>query len=252
MQTLPLDVIPLIFGYILKTTDKRYFSRTCKQYNNLTRDIIKKIKKIEIPRDISQYYYHSSNKIEHFTYELYYDSYLDLIPIKHINPQNKIIVDLAIISGNVKILQIAINRGCIQYVTNYHSELAIKYGQLEIFKLLIKFGGVWSPKFADIAVIHGHLNILVYAKQNNFALDMTKTYNMTLRYGHLDIIKFCVDNGIRIDDNDCNIVVMYGHLDILIWLNSEGCELKKQMYIGAQNHGKRKIIEWLENNDCPK
>jgi len=44
MDTIPLDIIPIILNFINNIPDKHNFIRTCKTYNNITKQLMSKIK----------------------------------------------------------------------------------------------------------------------------------------------------------------------------------------------------------------
>ncbi len=250
MQSLPLDIIPIICGYILKITDKRQFTQTCKQYNNLTKNIIEKIR---IPDKINDYYFPNIHNysVEKFTYELFYDSYLNLLPMEYINPKNKIIIDVATMSDNMDLLQMAVNNGCDCYFSDYYTEMAIKFGKLDFIKFFIKHGSMWIPKYCITAAIHGYLDIIIWAKENCLILYPQNMYNVAVEHGHLDILKWLVNN-LRTDVNSCYHAILHNHLDILIWMHTFGCPLNKGYYRLAKEKGFDDIVLWLENNGCPK
>ncbi len=139
MQSLPLDVIPIIFGFITKRTDKRQFTRTCKIYNDITKKLITKQKKLQgyIKRNYPFLLDDDNYCMEKFTFELCNDSYLNLIPKKYIVPENRIITDLLIIIGDFNMLQLAIRNGC-EISVNAH-DLATHLKHFDIGEFIIKY-----------------------------------------------------------------------------------------------------------------
>ncbi len=249
MDTLPLEIILVIFDCILKITDKRKFTQTCKTYNNITKILIEKIK---LKKNIHKYFFIGCDvyNVEKFTFELFHDYYLDSIPLKYVNSKNKIIVDVAIMSGNIKLLKLANDNGCDCFRDNYYISMAVVCGHLDVLIFCIRHGGVWIPKFNLDAVIYNRLNILIWTHENNFTFYMQGVYDNAINYGKLDILKWTVDNGaiLNFNGNSCYIAVEEGHLDILIWLNSKGCGINKELYLLAQKKGYNDIVSWLENN----
>ncbi len=230
MNTLPLEIISIIFEYILKITDKRQFTQTCKQYNNLTKGIIENIR---IPNKIGNYYILNCYEygVEKFSYELFHDSYINLMPMKYINSKNRVIIDLLTMNGNMGLLQLAVDKGCNCYFSEYHSEMAIKFGHLDILKFFIKHGSIWITQFSITAATHGRLDIIIWARENNLPLYRQNMYNAAVEHGHLNILKWLENNGIN-NLNSCHNAILYYNL--------------------AKEKGYNDIVLWLENNGCPK
>ncbi len=88
MDTIPDEIIILIFDAIQKITDKRQFLRTCIKYNTLNN---KSIHKYEQNYRV-KYYKINRYCVEKFTIELCQDSYFDMIPLSYIIPSNYIIM----------------------------------------------------------------------------------------------------------------------------------------------------------------
>ncbi len=153
LASLPNELIIIIFNFIEKITDKRQFLKTCKLYNNLTKELIKNAenKFIENYRRhgngvVNIYYnlyilYHQRNIycMEKFTLELCYDSYFDMIPKLYFNKNNR------------------------QLVT-----LLVRYGKLDLLKFAIKNGCLLHRNTWEIADFYGHLDILKWAKENEY------------------------------------------------------------------------------------
>ncbi len=253
MQSLPHDLMPIIFGYIRKITDKRQFTQTCKIYNLLTRELIKNIDIKFMPKhNYSPYFeykcytypYIKNNNycMENFTIELCHDSYFDLIPQKYINQNNTIIAKAAIMYNNIDLLKMVINNVC--YITHDTRNMAIGYGRLEMVKLLIHNDCNWCPIFSDTAAIGGHLNILNWAKENHFQLNTSNISYQAVKFGHLNIIKWCVSNDIKLHIDSCPNAAKHGHLEMLKFLLEYGCSLADS-YLIAEKYKHKHITDWL-------
>ncbi len=239
MQSLPNEIIPIIFGFIQKITDKRMFIRTCKIYNNLTKILIKKVELNNLTRRklslYISYLKHNAYTVERFTLELCFDSYLDLIPMSYINRNNVIIIDVAIIWNNIKLLEMAINNGC--ELSYYNRMLIIDYDRLDMIKLLgdkIK----WDKNTSARAISNGKLDIIIWAKQNNLELDIRRVHEIAIIYGQLNIVKWTVlENGIKIKLDDYKLAIDYEQHQILEWFDfikpihqNNMCIVKKKKY----------------------
>ncbi len=186
MQSLPLDVIPIIFRFIKKKTDKRQFTKTCKIYNDITKKLIEGTKfqcyfrknyallltaqdfimeEYGYCRDfysklINSFLFDTNYCMEKFTYELCCDSYSNLIPKKYLVPENEILTDSLIICGNLELLQIAIRNGCILSENAY--EMAKNLGHFDIVEFIFEYNNDFEQDCNDCAYDDCDNNNLVF------------------------------------------------------------------------------------------
>ncbi len=249
MQSLPNDLIPIIFGYIQKITDKRQFAKTCVLYNNITKLQIKNVNiKIKIKYNYYPDFEYKQNIycVENFMIELCHDSYFDLIPTKYITCKNIMVVRASIVYNNIKLLRVAINNGC--EINGRDCCIAIEYDRLDILKLLIQYGAKWDYTYGTLAGERGHLDILIWLKENNLYLKLDNICYYATENGHLNIVKWCVNNGSGLFTHSCSCAAKYGHLNIVKWLIKNGAKLENT-YGVAKKHKQHHIVEWLENNN---
>ncbi len=132
METLPDELILLIFDCILLITDKRQFLKTCTKYNKLTKE---SIKNFENNYKIKNFDKINGYCVEKFTLELCHDLYFDRIPNSYIVRNNIIIVDCLaefLHSPQInKFLELAKNNDC---VLNYIVQLAEKKDNMHLLK----------------------------------------------------------------------------------------------------------------------
>ncbi len=257
MDIIPLDLIPIIFDYIQKITDKRQFLKTCKIYNDITKNMIKNAGNkfiIDNKVDINNYYkFINSNKenkycVEKFTIELCQDLYFDMIPNSYLNGNNKIIMEILASHNNIELLQVAIDNGC--KLTKYLSSLAALYGHLDTLKFIMDLNMVLIDKnICSNAALNGHLDVLKWAKENGCYLD-AKTCKFSAKYGNLNILKWLRENGCDWDSYTCAYAAEYGHLDILKWLRENGCEWDNHTCNSAARGGHLNILIWARENGC--
>ncbi len=234
MITLPPEIILIIFNYIQKITDKRQFLKTCKPYNDLTKDLIKitETKFIENFNDngrrIKTCYYHQNMKLSEikknnktkFTLEICSDEYFHLLPKAYLCPENKSIIGLLVDNNKLDLLKIAFNNGCV--LPDSICEIAIKNGYLDIFKWAIKNNCIWDGSNFELAAGNNHVHIIEYVikhfKKYNWTLtkpDYVCTY-ATLS-GNLDLVKIIVRHGFTLIPETCAWAAGAGHLHILKW-----------------------------------
>ncbi len=154
METLPDEIILIIFENILKITDKRQFLRTCAKYNTLT-----KYNFIQYEQNYSIRSFHKINNycMEKFTLELCHDLYFDMIPTFYIIPSNEILGKALGIFNNLELLKIAKNNGCNLESICYN---ASKYGHLETLKWAMDNGYIWDSRICTYAALNGHFEVV--------------------------------------------------------------------------------------------
>ncbi len=167
MDTLPNELILVIFDYIVKITDKRQFLRTCKKYNFITRlpmyNFEQKYKVFDFDRIINY-------SVEKFTLELCHDSYFDMIPMTYITEDNTILVEALAAFNCISLLEIAKDNNCELYPACVG---AAKYGHLNIIKWARQYDCEWdffTCAYADestriFAARGGHLDVVNWVKE---------------------------------------------------------------------------------------
>ncbi len=183
---LPYDLIPIIFNYIGKITDKRQFLRTCKSYNKITKHLFK-IAERNFKMD--EFHKIKRNCVEKFTLELCYDSYFDMIPRRYFCKNNTILRQVLTLYGKLELLRFAIKRGCA--LNSSICSFAARYGQLHILKWAIENNCGWNLGISSWAAINGHLHILKWAIRNGCHWSYDISY-LALQNGHFDIVKWII------------------------------------------------------------
>ncbi len=250
MQRLPYEIIFIIFSYIIKITDKRRFSQTCRIYNNMTKKIIKQM---ESTIEIIHFNYKNAFGVEKFTLELCNDGYVNLIPKSYFTPKNNIIMDVLAIYGNITLLKMAKKNGCKlikkNINKNYRSKNVCDYaiigGNLEIYKWINSKGYKGNYNVCALAAACGHQHILKWARKHRYILD-ERTCRAAARSGHLDILIWARKHKCPWNDNVCRDAIKSGHLDILKWAIDNGCDFNVSWnYFDAALFGHLDIIKWM-------
>ncbi len=205
METLPNELILLIFNNILKITDKRQFLKTCTLYNKSTKKLMCEFESNYKVPDFS----HESNYIgvEKFTLELCHDGYFNLIPDHYINYNNKNLIMYLSYYNNLKLLQLAKEKGCkisnaIPYRyykmlgehdfgnDGFTCEFVAKNGNLSILKFLIDNGCKYNYNTLIHATKNGHLDVLKYLFEKIPNKYDNLLYNIAKANRHIEIIKW--------------------------------------------------------------
>ncbi len=269
MNSLPNDLILVIIDLLDKITDKRRFSKTCKFYNRIIKKLIGcEEKNFRVKYKISIFHYCK----EKFTLELCHDGYFCDIPRRYFNNNNRVLMELLTIYGNLNKLKYAMKRKCILpiaiceiaaqyghlniiiwaqkygvYMRNVCS-IAAKFGHLNIIKWAKNYGHDWQDFVCENAALNGHLDILIWARENGCDWD-SKTCRKASLHGHLNVLIWARENGCDWDSSVCNNAVVNGHLEIVKWALKNGCELDVEVFAaGALMYGHFDILIWAKEN----
>ncbi len=267
MSSLPPDIIPIIFNYIKKITDKRQFLRTCKLYNNLTKDQIKLAETkffdnfVSNERNIKTLCYClnmkinkiKKNKLIKFTLEICSDEYFHLLPLSYLNPNNNQIIGFLVDYNKLELLQIAFKNGC--KISNIICSIAMSNGYLEIFKWAIKNNYEWNGSNFGLAIQKNHVHIIEYVikyikKYNWILIDYVYICAHATHSGNLDLVKLLVRQNFPLTKT-CAWAAKSGHLDILKWLRKYNCSWDTKTCSKAAKYGHLHILQWARENGCP-
>jgi len=70
-------------------------------------------------------------------------------------------------------------------------------------------------------------------------------------YGNLDMLKYCVENGCKVDARHCATAAQFGHLDCLKYLRSKNCPWDEQVCDQAHENSHMDILTYAVKNKCP-
>ncbi len=228
MDTLPNELIVLIFEYISKITDKRQFLRTCSKYNILTKQ---SMRNYEDNNPIKGFPELDKNSVEKFMIELCHDKYFDMIPKCYIISNYNILLKALSAFGGIKLLQGFMELG---YDLSLVCEHAANNGALDVLK--------WAK---DVGL---NMEVIIYEPDEQI-IKSNICANAALN-GHLDILIWAKEIGLKLDDMVCPKAALNGHLNILIWAKEIGLELDDGFFcLNAAVGGHLDILIWAKLND---
>ncbi len=284
MDTLPPELINIIATFILKITDKRQFTQTCKSHNKIVKLMIQNQ---ESTLKLKHFKYQNYDFMGKFTLELCNDSYFNKIPNCYLGPKNDIIVRALTIYGQIELLTQAINNGCelfkeiddhfyysddryndnscshaiisgnidmLIFVRSHECkwnketfELAAKCNHLHMLKSLKNLGCEISEYASIRAAENGNIEMMEWIIENNCGIH-GKSSQAASCFGHLDMLKLLRKNNCYWDNYTCSVAARNGHLECLQWLIENGCELDvSYAYSRAACCNQLHIIKWMRS-----
>ncbi len=247
MDTLPNELILLIFNNIQKITDKRQFLKTCMKYNILTKQEFLNYENNYRVRELI-FENLKTYSVEKFTLELCNDSYFDIIPISYITPINRIIVKALIIFNCLAKLKIAKENDCKFELVCFYASI---YGHLDILKWARENNYHWDSLICTNAAFYGHFELLKWAHENGCRWNSDTCANAA-RNGYLEILKWAIANGCKWTAETCSNAAAGGYLDVLKWARGNGCDWDVTVCSNAKNNGHLELLKWAIDNGCPQ
>ncbi len=216
METLPNEIIILIFESISKITDKRLFLKTCVLHNNLT-----KISMLQYEKNysIKNFGKIDDHCVEKFTLELCHDGYFELIPEYYITPTNSMLINCLSYYNNLSLLELAKEKGCpISTRESVNYTIKALFGDI---------AGKQELVLSNLIIIKGYLSILKFLHENDFyIIDTFVSYGNAAKNNHLEILKYF---------HEIKPLTFFTYF---------------LAYESAQKEGNVVIIKWLEEIKC--
>lgn len=170
-------------------------------------------------------------------------------------------LSLACERGNTEVVKLLLEVGAniksIYDLGEHNVYMASKYGYIDIVKLLIENGAVFSGELGgnsplSVASQVGHIDLVKLlvesgAKDLESALISAVSNNISLDK-HLEIVKYLIDNGAN-NLNDALInSALYGHIEIVKYLIVKGATSFNDALINSAFQGHLEIVKLLIKN----
>ena len=78
----------------------------------------------------------------------------------------------------------------------------------------------------------------------------SQTISSAAGNGHLDLIKWAIENGCKFDSYACRSTIMHNHLDVLKWLRANGCAWNDKFCTIAVEYNNLDTLKWAIDNGC--
>jgi|SRR5579872_2941620 len=107
----------------------------------------------------------------------------------------------------------------------------------------------WDSRTCKNAVMNGHLEILKWiisegCKVNNDIMECA------VQYGQLEILEWVRSLGCNMDVWVCSYAAMYGQLEVLKWARSHGFSWNMLVAHGAAQNDHLELLKWARDNGC--
>ncbi len=161
----------------------------------------------------------------------------------------------AIVSGNIEMLKFVISHGCEYNGTTF--DLAARHDNFDMMKFLKQYGCEMGDWAATSAVINSNMEMFEWLIENGYKLVPELCFYAACK-GYLEIIKILRNKYNCPWDSQTTLwAAEYGHLDTLKWCIENGCDFKPvecyKTAIRAQQRNTRQIntqhiTAWITNN----
>ena len=159
---------------------------------------------------------------------------------------------LAIASrGDLEMLKWAHSNGCNLSVAA--ASYAAEGGHLDTLKYIQEQEQdiQCTDRSASVAASRGHLHVLKWLKECGFEWT-SEDLTHAAKCGHLDVVKWLIEEAkCDIDSHTAMEVAKDGKLEVLKYLVEIGCKLDERCCSLAAGSGYLKVLQWLVDNGCP-
>jgi hypothetical protein len=107
----------------------------------------------------------------------------------------------------------------------------------------------WDSRTSGMAAVQGNLDMLKYCVENGCKVDTAS--GMAAVQGNLDMLKYCCENGCEVDISTCALAAQNGHLDCLKYLRMKNCPWSERVCEIAHENNHMDILTYAVKNKCP-
>ena len=113
-----------------------------------------------------------------------------------------------------------------------------------------KVSGIWDENTTFKAARYGHLECLIYARENGCPWSPYTTSNAA-RYGHLECLKYAHENGCPWEQRTTSLASMNGQFDCLKYAHENGCSWSPYTTSNTAKNGHFDCLKYALENGCP-
>jgi hypothetical protein len=150
--------------------------------------------------------------------------------------------EAAFLEGNVEICEWVCAHGtCEQdmrtflqrYSDRFNPESVVVMGRLEMLQ--------WFMARLEM----DNLPHIVNSKKNNY-----KYVQTAAQYGHLEMLKWLVENGFKFTGDALTAAAKEGHLECVVYLRERGCKMTTTVSKVSLNRAHIHVLRWVIENGC--
>jgi len=138
-----------------------------------------------------------------------------------------------------------------QELVQYCLDYAYVLGKTKLFPVSERAMIDSCLSLVNLAVEHGHVNLLKWALSRRLNVSGTKTCALASRKGHLEILKWLRLNYYPWDKCCFMEATVESHFHILEWLRKNGCPWNEEVCSVAASYGNLPVLQWLRKHKCP-
>lgn len=249
MSIFPAELWYLIFRHIDQITYIRTLASLCKLYKPFCDARI-----LQLQTAYSDKYGRftfkeclNTHSVQKFTVELVLDLLPDLIPDSYYIAKNDMLCSMLAFIGRSDLMDKALDHGCI--IAPYALSCAAYNGRVDIIKYIQSKGLLIDTQVICYnAFINGHINILKWCLDNEYPI--RKSYfDSAFNYQQYDLLQYALDNGRPVGYRDWEISTTYHNPKILQWAKDHKFTIDSiHISSASATRGNVDTLQWLSDN----
>ena len=174
---------------------------------------------------------------------------------EHIVPKLKTRSDLKFLKMAFKNARDAVERSKIKVGKRFNIREFTSISQMELAWDNYRWGedvyGGTQEGFCSRVAEMNKLEYLVWAREVKNCDWDSRTIDRAAEQGNLAIVKYCVENGCRMDAYACKVAASEGHLDVLKYLHENDCPWHSDACFYAYVNNQIDCLNYLIEQKCP-
>lgn len=137
---------------------------------------------------------------------------------------------------------------CFADTKEINPNMMIKYDLLDVLKYVHNI--VRIEFVYQLSARYGRLNIFKWACKNKYKFEPNVCI-IAAKYGNFELLKWAMHVGFPFDKITCANIASHGNLEMLKLARENGCPWDGETCNGAAYSGNLELLKWARSNGCP-
>jgi len=119
-----------------------------------------------------------------------------------------------------------------------------------VLKWAFEHGRTWGEEVFKEAVKDGAEKLLRWIHENGHPIDFKQLAELAIKANQAGLVKWCLNERVRLDEESCTLAVKKGSLKVLKLLRKENIPWDTDVLRKAVKKRKNAILDWLLIREC--